>query len=280
MPSSNERALEKAKTIAVRRPDPRPRGRRRPRREARPPARPPAAAAASGEYGRRTVTIRVNGIGTEWHDDDIVGRQPGRAGRDRRAQGRQRRRGRRSSSPPWRRPARRTTRSCGRWSRRPVAILDRARDRARLAAPRCLRARHQRPRQGAVRRARAGPGADPAEPAHRAPRRPRRRHRGHRRRLQRRQGHRGLPRRVRAGPPDGLRRQDPHPPRPGRGRQRRLRARASRRSRTRAGSSRRGRTGKGAGVVTYNGRMVENLHVESARRTLAIHEVDRALGTD
>ncbi len=30
--------------------------------------------------------------------------------------------------------------------------------------------------------------------------------------------------------------------------------------------------GKGAGVVTYRGRMIENLHVESARRTLAIHE--------
>ena len=30
--------------------------------------------------------------------------------------------------------------------------------------------------------------------------------------------------------------------------------------------------GKGAGVVTYRGRMIENLHVESARRTLAIHD--------
>jgi citrate lyase subunit beta / citryl-CoA lyase len=71
MPSSNERALEKAKTIpcdalildledAVA-PD------------AKPAAREAAAAAAaSGEYGRRTVTIRVNGIGTQWHDDDIV----------------------------------------------------------------------------------------------------------------------------------------------------------------------------------------------------------------
>jgi citrate lyase subunit beta/citryl-CoA lyase len=35
--------------------------------------------------------------------------------------------------------------------------------------------------------------------------------------------------------------------------------------------------GKGAGVVTYNGKMVENLHVESARRTLAIHEAISAL---
>ncbi len=70
MPSSNERALEKAKSIpcdalildledAV-------------APAAKPAAREAAArAAASGEYGRRTVTIRVNGIGTEWHDDDL-----------------------------------------------------------------------------------------------------------------------------------------------------------------------------------------------------------------
>ncbi|MCW2791018.1 MAG: malyl-CoA thiolesterase [Nocardioides sp.] len=36
--------------------------------------------------------------------------------------------------------------------------------------------------------------------------------------------------------------------------------------------------GKGSGVVTYNGRMVENLHVESAQRTLSIHEAIQALG--
>jgi citrate lyase subunit beta / citryl-CoA lyase len=30
--------------------------------------------------------------------------------------------------------------------------------------------------------------------------------------------------------------------------------------------------GRGSGVVTYNGRMVEHLHVETARRTLAIHD--------
>jgi citrate lyase subunit beta/citryl-CoA lyase len=71
MPSSNERALEKAKSIpcdglildledAVA-PD------------AKPAARDAAcAAAASGEYGRRTLTIRVNGLGTEWHDDDLA----------------------------------------------------------------------------------------------------------------------------------------------------------------------------------------------------------------
>ncbi len=70
MPSSNERALEKAKTISCDAlildledavaPD------------AKPAAREAAAAAAtSGEYGRKAVTIRVNGIGTTWHDDDL-----------------------------------------------------------------------------------------------------------------------------------------------------------------------------------------------------------------
>ncbi|MFC7495220.1 MULTISPECIES: HpcH/HpaI aldolase/citrate lyase family protein [unclassified Nocardioides] len=71
MPSSNERALEKAKSIpcdglildledAVA-PD------------AKPSAREAAcAAAASGDYGRRTLTIRVNGIGTEWHEADLA----------------------------------------------------------------------------------------------------------------------------------------------------------------------------------------------------------------
>lgn len=70
MPSSNARALEKAKSIpcdglildledAVA-PD------------AKVDAREAAAAAASsGEYGRRELTIRVNGADTEWHDDDL-----------------------------------------------------------------------------------------------------------------------------------------------------------------------------------------------------------------
>ncbi len=71
MPSSNERALEKARSIpcdalildledAVA-PD------------AKPAAREAAcAAAASGDYGHREVTIRVNGVGTAWHDDDLA----------------------------------------------------------------------------------------------------------------------------------------------------------------------------------------------------------------
>jgi len=71
MPSSNARALEKAKTIpcdglildledAVAPDD-------------KPAARDAAcAAAASGEYGGREVTIRVNGADTEWHDADLA----------------------------------------------------------------------------------------------------------------------------------------------------------------------------------------------------------------
>jgi citrate lyase subunit beta/citryl-CoA lyase len=68
MPASNERALEKAKAIpcdglildledAVA-PDAKPNARE-------------AAAAASGDYGTREVTIRVNGADTEWHMADL-----------------------------------------------------------------------------------------------------------------------------------------------------------------------------------------------------------------
>jgi citrate lyase subunit beta / citryl-CoA lyase len=37
--------------------------------------------------------------------------------------------------------------------------------------------------------------------------------------------------------------------------------------------------GRGSGVVTYDGRMIESLHVETARRTLAVDEAIRALET-
>ncbi|MGA3540977.1 HpcH/HpaI aldolase/citrate lyase family protein [Micromonosporaceae bacterium DT194] len=70
MPGANARALEKAKTLpadalildledAVA-PDAKVEARAR-----------VCEAAASGEYGNREVTIRVNGIGTEWHDEDL-----------------------------------------------------------------------------------------------------------------------------------------------------------------------------------------------------------------
>jgi citrate lyase subunit beta/citryl-CoA lyase len=71
MPGANERALEKAKGIdadalildledAVS-PDAKPEARDR-----------VCAAVTSGEYGHRELAIRVNGIGTEWHDADIA----------------------------------------------------------------------------------------------------------------------------------------------------------------------------------------------------------------
>ena len=70
MPGANERALEKAKTLptdalildledAVA-PDAKIEARER-----------VCAAAQSGEYRNREVTIRINGIGTRWHDDDL-----------------------------------------------------------------------------------------------------------------------------------------------------------------------------------------------------------------
>jgi citrate lyase subunit beta / citryl-CoA lyase len=71
MPASNDRALEKAKAIpcdalildledAVA-PD------------AKPAARDAACAAAvSGDYGHREITIRVNGADTAWHRDDLA----------------------------------------------------------------------------------------------------------------------------------------------------------------------------------------------------------------
>ena len=70
MPGSNERALDKAKSIpcdglildledAV-------------APEAKPAARDAVCAAVtSGEYGARELTIRVNGADTEWHADDM-----------------------------------------------------------------------------------------------------------------------------------------------------------------------------------------------------------------
>lgn len=71
MPSSNARALDKAKTLPVDAlildledavgPDDKPAA-----REAA------CAAVRSGEYGDRELTIRVNGIGTQWHDEDIA----------------------------------------------------------------------------------------------------------------------------------------------------------------------------------------------------------------
>jgi citrate lyase subunit beta/citryl-CoA lyase len=71
LPASNERALEKAKTLPVDAlildledavaPD------------AKASARELACAAAvSGAYGMRELTIRINGLGSPWHEDDLA----------------------------------------------------------------------------------------------------------------------------------------------------------------------------------------------------------------
>jgi citrate lyase subunit beta/citryl-CoA lyase len=71
MPSSNERALEKAKSLPVDGlildledavgPDHKDSAREN-----------ACAAAASGDYGQREVTIRINGVGTQWHEADLA----------------------------------------------------------------------------------------------------------------------------------------------------------------------------------------------------------------
>ena len=94
----------------------------------------------------------------------------------------------------------------------------------------------------------------------------------HRRRgLQRLQGRGRAARRMRAGPRHGVRRQDADPPRAGRRRQRGLRARRRTRSTSpgaRSPPSRRPRR-KGQGVAVVDGKIVENLHVDTARKMLA-----------
>ncbi|MEX1217874.1 MAG: CoA ester lyase [Acidimicrobiales bacterium] len=71
MPGANERALEKAKGISADAlildledavaPDAKPEARTR-----------VCAAVTSGEYGAKELAIRINGIGTQWHADDIA----------------------------------------------------------------------------------------------------------------------------------------------------------------------------------------------------------------
>ena len=172
MPSSNERALEKAKSIACDglildledavAPD------------AKVAARAAAcAAAASGEYGPREVTIRINGADTEWHAADLAGRVRRRPGRDRRTQGglgRRRAAPRRGDGRP-RRP--RAHQAVGD-ARDAVRHAARRGDRLRLRAPDRAGDGHQRPGQGAVRRARPRPPAAAHRPRPVAARRARR----------------------------------------------------------------------------------------------------------
>ena len=204
--------------------------------DAKPAAREAACAAvASGDYGRRELTIRVNGVDTEWHADDLAAAAA--AGPDAVVVPKVEQRRRRS--------ARWSTALERRGRPGPHHALGDGRDAGRDAQRRGDR----RPPPSGSRVLVMGtndlakelyaehvPGRQPAaaRPRPRPARRPRRRHGDPRRRLQRREGHRRLPRRVPAGPRDGLRRQDPDPPRPGRGRQRGVRAqRAGRRGRPR-----------------------------------------------
>ncbi|MGH3864164.1 HpcH/HpaI aldolase/citrate lyase family protein [Actinokineospora sp.] len=79
MPGANERALEKAKTLPADAlildledsvaPDAKAEGRER-----------VCEAVANGGYGKRELTIRVNGLGTQWHADDL--RAAAKAGPD------------------------------------------------------------------------------------------------------------------------------------------------------------------------------------------------------
>ena len=71
MPGANDKALEKAKTLPTDAvifdtedsvaPDMKPAAREK-----------VASAVGSGDYGRRELTIRVNGLDTEWNHDDLV----------------------------------------------------------------------------------------------------------------------------------------------------------------------------------------------------------------
>ncbi len=70
---------------------------------------------------------------------------------------------------------------------------------------------------------------------------------------------------------DGLRRQDADPPEPGRGRQRLFAPTAEAVDEARALiAAFDAAAAEGRGVVTVDGRMIENLHVDNARRVLAV----------
>ena len=277
MPGSNARALEKAKTLAadgsssISRTPLRPKPRRRRATRCATPSRRAAMASASSSSastgstrrGARPISPPPRPCGARRHPA-AQARRP---------------------APTSRAPRRRMA-SAGApdktrlWAmiETPLAILNLARDRRRRAqhrrAARLLRHGHQRPRQGDARR----PVQQPAPGAVLAVGRPSRRR---------------APTastcstastttsrtptaspRVRAWPRARLRRQDADPPRPGRRRQRGVRAAARRRwpSRARSSPPSTQPESEGKGVITVDGRMVELLHAEMARRTVAIAE--------
>ena len=215
MPAANERALEKAKTMpadaiifdledAVA-PDAKVGAR----------VRTPCAAASSGEYGDRELTIRCNGLDTPWGADDIAAAAASRRGRRRHPEGRLGRVPRRGVG------AARSRRRAGDDDdlgddRDADGDLRRARDR-RAPSGLGVGDGHQRPRPRAARVARCRrPAPAAAPPGDGARRGTRGRHGDPRRRVQRREGPRRLSCGVRAGRRDGLRRQDADPPRAGR----------------------------------------------------------------
>ncbi len=222
MPGANERALEKARTLpadtlildledAV-------------APEAKVDARQRVCAAACSDgYGRREIVIRVNGLDTEWHADR---RSRGRGRRTRRHPGAQDQLGRRRSRGGGghgvgRRPRRhRHLGHVGDTGGRPP----RRGDHHLVRASHRLRDGHQRPGQGAARRAGPGPPAAAGRPVDVPAGRPPRRQGHPGRGLQRHQRRGRIRGRVRTGPPARLRRQDAHPPRPARGLQPGVRA--------------------------------------------------------
>ena len=263
-----------------RRPDPRPRGRRGPRRQGRgprpgraPPPRPATTAArrspsgstastprgtpttsrAAAEAGPAAVVVpKVNSVA------DVARHREGAS---------------RPAAPP-------TTPGSGPWSRRRSPCSHAEEIAARQRAPRRAGDGHQRPRQGAARRARPRPPAAAHRPRPVPARRPRRRQGHPRRRLQRHQGRRRASRpsasraaswastarpsstRARSSRPTACAPRAPTSVDDARGAHRRLR----------------GGHAEGKGVVTYNGRMIENLHVDNARRTLAVADAIAARG--
>ena len=268
MPGANDKALEKAKTLPTDAiifdtedtvaPDMKAAAREK-----------VAAAVASGEYGNRELTIRVNSIDTEWFDRrPALRREAGPSG---------------IVVPKINSAA---DVAAVESMIEAAGVPDHTRIWAMLETPAAMEAAveiatsserlavlimgTERPGQGAARRAgaRTAPllwGLAVRE------RSPVRRQGDPRRRLQRREEPRRVRGRVRAGRRDGLRRQDAHPPDPGRAVNEAFSPSADEvEYSTRVIEAFEAGLAEGKGVIKLDGRMIENLHVDNARRALAI----------
>ena len=155
MPGANERALEKAKGIAGRRADPRPRG----RGGARTPRSRPGSGCAPRRSRASTAPRRSRsastGSSTEWHADDLRAVGRGRPDGRRGAQGQHRRRRAPDREGASRRPARPTAHEDLGDGRDAGGHAARRGDRRRVGPAGRAGDGHQRPGQGAPRRARA-----------------------------------------------------------------------------------------------------------------------------